>query len=79
MSTLEYELVDVFTDRPVAAGRLPGDGESAYAVRQGVEIRRTSHLECTVHAAAGFATGATVSGHVVPVARGEIAVPPFVG
>jgi trans-2,3-dihydro-3-hydroxyanthranilate isomerase len=63
----------------VAAGWLPGEGESAYAVRQGVEMRRTSHLECTVRAAGGSATGATVSGHVVPVARGEIAVPPFVG
>jgi trans-2,3-dihydro-3-hydroxyanthranilate isomerase len=36
-------------------------------------------LDCTVTAAAGAATRATVSGHVVPVARGEIAIPPFVG
>jgi trans-2,3-dihydro-3-hydroxyanthranilate isomerase len=63
----------------VAAGWLPGDGESAYTVRQGVEMHRPSHLECTVRAAAGFATSATVAGHVVPVARGAIAVPPFVG
>jgi trans-2,3-dihydro-3-hydroxyanthranilate isomerase len=32
-----------------------------------------------VTASAGTATTATVSGHVVPVATGEIAVPPFIG
>ncbi|GAA0817423.1 PhzF family phenazine biosynthesis protein [Spirilliplanes yamanashiensis] len=63
----------------VAAGWLPGDGSSAYTVRQGVELRRPSVLDCTVRASAGFATTATVAGHVQPVARGEIAVPPFVG
>ena len=31
-------------------------------------------LDCTVTAAGGLAVGATVAGHVVPVARGEIAV-----
>jgi trans-2,3-dihydro-3-hydroxyanthranilate isomerase len=36
-------------------------------------------LECTVTAADGFAVRATVAGHVVPIARGEIAIPPFVG
>jgi trans-2,3-dihydro-3-hydroxyanthranilate isomerase len=36
-------------------------------------------LECTVAATAGAATTATVSGHVVPIGRGEIAVPPFLG
>jgi trans-2,3-dihydro-3-hydroxyanthranilate isomerase len=36
-------------------------------------------LECTVTAAGGAATTATVSGHVIPIARGEIAVPPFLG
>ncbi|ATO15174.1 phenazine biosynthesis protein PhzF [Micromonospora sp. WMMA2032] len=63
----------------VASGLLPGEGRSAYAVRQGVEINRPSSLACTVTAAGGTAVGATVSGQVVPVARGEIAVPPFVG
>ncbi|MFE9689048.1 PhzF family phenazine biosynthesis protein [Micromonospora sp. NPDC005806] len=63
----------------VASGLLPGEGSSGYAVRQGVEINRPSALACTVTAAAGVALGATVSGQVVPVARGEIAVPPFVG
>ena len=63
----------------VAAGWLPGDGESSYTVRQGIELKRPAHLDCTVRASAGFATTATVAGHVVPVARGEIAVPPFVG
>ncbi|MFG3686041.1 PhzF family phenazine biosynthesis protein [Micromonospora sp. NPDC047740] len=63
----------------VASGLLPGEGRSAYAVRQGIEINRPSALACTVTAAGGVAVGATVSGQVMPVARGEIAVPPFVG
>ncbi|WP_319463618.1 PhzF family phenazine biosynthesis protein [Micromonospora sp. RTP1Z1] len=63
----------------VASGLLPGEGRSAYAVRQGVEIHRPSALACTVTAAGGVAVGATVAGQVMPVARGEIAVPPFVG
>jgi trans-2,3-dihydro-3-hydroxyanthranilate isomerase len=63
----------------VGAGRLPPSGTSAYTVHQGVEMHRPSVLECTVTASAGRATEATVSGHVVPIARGEIAVPPFIG
>ncbi|WP_229402749.1 PhzF family phenazine biosynthesis protein [Micromonospora okii] len=63
----------------VASGLLPGDGLSDYVVRQGAEINRPSLLTCTVTAAQGSAVGATVSGHVMPVARGEIAVPPFLG
>jgi len=63
----------------VAAGLLPGDGRTAYRVRQGAEIHRPSTLDCTVTAAGGRATGATVGGHVTPIASGEIAVPPFVG
>jgi trans-2,3-dihydro-3-hydroxyanthranilate isomerase len=63
----------------VAGGLLPGDGRSAYAVRQGIEIHRPSALACTVTAADGAAVGATVSGQVMAVARGEILVPPFVG
>ncbi|MEU7971177.1 PhzF family phenazine biosynthesis protein [Micromonospora sp. NPDC049089] len=63
----------------VASGLLPGEGRSEYAVSQGVEMNRPSALACTVTAANGAAVGATVAGQVVPVARGEIAVPPFVG
>ncbi|MFG2165904.1 PhzF family phenazine biosynthesis protein [Micromonospora chersina] len=63
----------------VASGLLPGEGRSEYAVRQGIEINRPSAMACTVTAAGGVAVGATVAGHVMPVARGEIAVPPFVG
>ncbi|MGC4804583.1 PhzF family phenazine biosynthesis protein [Micromonospora sp. DT233] len=63
----------------VASGLLPGDGRAEYAVRQGAEIDRPSFLACTVTAIDGTAIGATVTGHVVAVARGEIAVPPFVG
>jgi trans-2,3-dihydro-3-hydroxyanthranilate isomerase len=63
----------------VAAGWLPGDGTSSYRVHQGIEMKRPSLLNCTVTAAAGTATSATVSGHVYPVASGRIAVPPFIG
>jgi trans-2,3-dihydro-3-hydroxyanthranilate isomerase len=63
----------------VAVGWLPADGTSSYTVHQGVEMRRPSLLECTVTATAGAATTATVSGHVIPIASGEIAVPPFLG
>jgi trans-2,3-dihydro-3-hydroxyanthranilate isomerase len=59
----------------VASGLLPGDGESAYTVVQGVEMGRPSELYCTVTAAGGAVTAATVSGSVVPIARGEIVVP----
>jgi trans-2,3-dihydro-3-hydroxyanthranilate isomerase len=63
----------------VAAGLLPGGGESGYQVHQGAELHRPSTLTCTVRAEDGAAVEATVSGSVVPIARGEIAVPPFVG
>ncbi|WP_127498293.1 PhzF family phenazine biosynthesis protein [Actinoplanes solisilvae] len=63
----------------VASGLLPGEGTSAYRVHQGIEMKRPSLLECTVTATGGAATSATVAGHVCPIARGEIAVPPFVG
>jgi len=63
----------------VASGLLPGDGEAHYTVRQGTEIHRPSVLECTVTATAGAAVSATVTGHAVPIAHGEIGVPPFVG
>jgi trans-2,3-dihydro-3-hydroxyanthranilate isomerase len=63
----------------VASGLLPGDGESAYTVRQGYEIHRPSTLDCTVSAVDGTAVRATVAGRVVPVASGQIAIPPFVG
>jgi trans-2,3-dihydro-3-hydroxyanthranilate isomerase len=63
----------------VAAGWLPGEGTSSYTVHQGIEMHRPSLLECTVTASAGAATVGTVAGHVMPVAKGEIAVPPFIG
>jgi trans-2,3-dihydro-3-hydroxyanthranilate isomerase len=63
----------------VASGLLPGEGRSEYTVRQGLELNRPSTLACTVTGGGGVALGATVSGQVIPIARGEIAVPPFVG
>jgi trans-2,3-dihydro-3-hydroxyanthranilate isomerase len=63
----------------VAAGWLPPEGTARYRVHQGIEMRRPSLLECTVTASAGRAAAATVTGHVYPIARGEISVPPFIG
>jgi trans-2,3-dihydro-3-hydroxyanthranilate isomerase len=63
----------------VASGLLPATGESRYTVRQGAEIHRPSTLECVVTTLDGVVASATVTGQVVPVARGEILVPPFVG
>ncbi|HEX5595005.1 MAG TPA: PhzF family phenazine biosynthesis protein [Micromonosporaceae bacterium] len=63
----------------VAAGLLPGEGRSEYVIRQGAEIHRPSLLACSVTSIDGAAAGATVTGQVVQIARGEIAVPPFVG
>ncbi|AEV88716.1 phenazine biosynthesis protein PhzF [Actinoplanes sp. SE50] len=63
----------------VGAGWLPADGLSTYHVSQGSEMKRPSRLDCTVTAVGGAATSATVTGHVVPVATGRIAVPPFIG
>ncbi len=63
----------------VASGLLPGDEESTYVVRQGMELHRPSILECAVSAVDGEAVRVTVSGSVVQVAAGQIAIPPFVG
>jgi trans-2,3-dihydro-3-hydroxyanthranilate isomerase len=63
----------------VASGLLPGDGEATYTVHQGLELHRPSVLHCSVTAAGGSVTAATVSGTVVAIARGEMAIPPFVG
>jgi trans-2,3-dihydro-3-hydroxyanthranilate isomerase len=63
----------------VESGLLSGSGEHSYRIRQGVEMLRPSTLDCTVTVVAGHAVAATVAGHVVPVAAGQIAVPPFIG
>jgi trans-2,3-dihydro-3-hydroxyanthranilate isomerase len=59
-----------------SSGLVPADGESAYTVRQGIEMGRPSTLECTVTASGGAVTSTTVTGSVVPIARGTVAVPP---
>jgi trans-2,3-dihydro-3-hydroxyanthranilate isomerase len=60
----------------LAASGLLGDGTHAYVVEQGYEMGRPSTLTCTVEVAGGVAFRSTVSGGVVPIARGEIRVPP---
>lgn len=59
----------------LAASGLLSDGEHDYTVEQGYEMGRPSTLRCTVSVAAGRAFTATVSGGVVPIARGEICAP----
>ena len=63
----------------VRSGLLPGDGLSQYRISQGSEMHRPSTLQCSVTASGGEAVSATVAGHVVPIASGEMVVPPFVG
>jgi trans-2,3-dihydro-3-hydroxyanthranilate isomerase len=63
----------------LAAGLATQDGVTSYTVRQGVEMHRPSTLECDVAASGGQVTRTRVAGGVVPVASGEIAVPPFIG
>jgi trans-2,3-dihydro-3-hydroxyanthranilate isomerase len=58
-----------------ASGFVPGDGETAYDVLQGVEMGRPSRISCVVTAAAGTAVSVRLSGSVVPVASGRIRRP----
>jgi trans-2,3-dihydro-3-hydroxyanthranilate isomerase len=58
-----------------ANGYVPGDAETPYVVRQGVEIGRPSRLGGTVVTRGGVAVECRVSGRVAPVASGTIRVP----
>jgi trans-2,3-dihydro-3-hydroxyanthranilate isomerase len=60
----------------LAASGLVEDGTHDYVVEQGYEMGRPSTLRCQVVVEDGAAVRTTVSGSVVPVARGEIRVPP---
>jgi trans-2,3-dihydro-3-hydroxyanthranilate isomerase len=57
------------------SGLLPSDGAASYVVEQGIEMGRPSRLECAIVVEAGRVTSAKVSGTVVPIAQGRIAVP----
>ncbi len=59
----------------LAAVELVGEGTTSYVVTQGVEMGRPSELRCTVTVTGGAVTSTTVSGSVVPVAKGEIRRP----
>lgn len=59
----------------VAQELLPGEGSSTFDLWQGVEMGRPSVLHLEVDAVAGRAVEARVSGDVVRVSRGWIAVP----
>lgn len=60
----------------LAEGLLPVDGAGSYVIRQGAEMGRPSTLHCQVIARGGSAVRCSVAGAVVPVAAGQIAVPP---
>jgi trans-2,3-dihydro-3-hydroxyanthranilate isomerase len=59
----------------VASGVAAPDGESAYTIRQGIEMGRPSSLYCRVEATGRLATRVYVAGQVVPVATGTLVVP----
>jgi trans-2,3-dihydro-3-hydroxyanthranilate isomerase len=59
----------------LAASGLLQDGRHDYVVEQGHEMGRPSTLTCSVDVQDGVAVRTTVSGSVVPIARGEIRVP----
>ncbi|MBM7783332.1 PhzF family phenazine biosynthesis protein [Tenggerimyces flavus] len=59
----------------VASGLVPPSGETPYGIDQGAEMGRPSLLCCTVEAENGLATRTTVTGQVVPIARGTIRIP----
>ena len=59
----------------LAATGLLDDGTHDYVVEQGYEMGRPSTLVCRVEVLAGEALSTSVSGSVVPIARGEISVP----
>lgn len=59
----------------LAATGLVGDGTHEYVVQQGVEMGRPATLRCTVDVVGRAATGTTVTGRTVPIAKGEIRVP----
>lgn len=60
----------------VVSGRIEGDGETPYDVVQGVEMGRPLLLHCAVVARDGEPVQTRVSGSSVPIARGEIRIPP---
>jgi trans-2,3-dihydro-3-hydroxyanthranilate isomerase len=59
----------------VASGLLPGEGETSFDIRQGIEMGRPSRLSVRVDASGGQVTRATVTGGVFPVATGSISPP----
>ncbi len=59
----------------VASGLLPGDGTSSFTVSQGTELGRPSTLRVGVDAADGRAVVTRVSGDVVAVSTGVVAIP----
>jgi trans-2,3-dihydro-3-hydroxyanthranilate isomerase len=59
----------------VASALLPGEGTSSFTVSQGTELGRPSTLRVEVEAAGGRAVATRVSGDVVAVSTGVVAIP----
>ena len=59
----------------VASGLLPGEGTSSFTVSQGTELGRPSTLRVEVDATDGRAAVTRVSGDVVAVSTGVVAIP----
>ena len=59
----------------VASGLAAADGESAYTIRQGVEMGRPSVLTCDVTVSDGQISQVRVTGHTALVASGRVRVP----
>ncbi|SDH32946.1 trans-2,3-dihydro-3-hydroxyanthranilate isomerase [Lentzea fradiae] len=60
----------------VRTGLLPATtGSHPYRLRQGVELHRPALLDCRVDVVGGRVTGASVSGAVLPAAKGRMTLP----
>ncbi len=59
----------------LSVGLLMGEGTSRFVVRQGVEMGRPSTLVVEVDAQGGQTIAARVSGNVVAISSGEVAIP----
>ena len=53
----------------------PANGTHAYRIRQGLEVSRPASLTCTVTIEDGRPSAGTVTGRVVRVATGKVALP----
>jgi trans-2,3-dihydro-3-hydroxyanthranilate isomerase len=60
----------------VERGVLPGEGEAAFTIDQGVEMGRPSRMDVAVRSVGGAAVQTSVGGRAALVARGELVALP---